>query len=786
MLPRFSPRTLIARLRPSARGLAVSVVLLAGFCYFAKLLNGFYPVRDWLAVRHVRSSLLAALFAVSCLVGGLRALRLVLPEPPRLGERLSLGFALGVLLFFWGVFVGGSLHLFGPVFFWVWPLALLAWGGRDAWRDVKRLRRHLGPRVGRLLPGTTVEMLAALLIVISLAALYLQVVTPRNLGADAHGYHIPIAEHYAAAGAIRPFADGWYAGAYPHLASVLYTWAFLAPGKLVLHLSLASHLEYVLFIATIGAVASLARRLVGRRMPWTGAAAMFLFPSIFLYDSNLITCADHVLAFWAAPLAIALIRFGRDFTARPALLAGAFTAGALLTKYQGIYLAVPAALAVLLMAARARRVQPLLVCGASVLVFWAPHWLKNLLCYGDPCYPFLHRWFPARPFNAAAVEGMKRTFDVPREFVSDAPLATRLKDAWPVLGTFSFRPHEWVTFHRDWPVFGSLFTLLLPTLPLVRARLRVWLVALGVHLGIVLWFIGNHQDRYLQALVPWMAAVTAVLLAVTWRLGKLARLAAAALVALQLAWGSGFYFFRTHAMAGSWLSSLVEHVTAGFEGRLKSREQVPDSMQVVGDALPPGAKVLIHDLITSRLGYQHETATDGHGCQGLIDYLATDIPAEAGALWHRLGSTHLVWLPGRGAMPMDEIVRELVFVRVVEQYSKPWQTLPIGWSIHSITRQPRDRVLASQPTRIAWLGCRGDPQNGIYSARQLMARVPERGFSDDEIRIGAGALLAGANSVAYRPSCDFGPGVSAALSADFDLVTSATDLQFWARRRVSP
>ena len=106
-----------------------------------------------------------------------------------------------------------------------------------------------------------------------LVAVYLQVMTPLNVGGDSYWYHLPIAEHYATSGAIRPFAEGWYLGAYPHLASLLYTWASMSPGDLFNHVTLSSHLEWALFLATLGGVGALARRLLGgTRVPFAGVA----------------------------------------------------------------------------------------------------------------------------------------------------------------------------------------------------------------------------------------------------------------------------------------------------------------------------------------------------------------------------------------------------------------------------------------------------------------------------------------------------------------------------------
>src|SRR6185295_9695727 len=94
---------------------------------------------------------------------------------------------------------------------------------------------------------------------------------------------------------------------FPHLASIVHTWPMILPswGALTdspLRWMTAMHLEFFVFL-------------------WTLAGA-----------------ADHYLAFFAAPLFLAAARAAPSFTPRACALAGAYAAGALLAKYQGIYL----------------------------------------------------------------------------------------------------------------------------------------------------------------------------------------------------------------------------------------------------------------------------------------------------------------------------------------------------------------------------------------------------------------------------------------------------------------
>jgi hypothetical protein len=52
------------------------------------------------------------------------------------------------------------------------------------------------------------------------------------------------------------------------------------------------------------------------------------------------------------------------------------------------------------------------------------------------------------------------------------------------------------------------------------------------------WYMLAHYDRYLQTLVPLMAAATAATLGRVWLLGPQARVAVVCLVSLQVVWGN--------------------------------------------------------------------------------------------------------------------------------------------------------------------------------------------------------------------------------------------------------
>lgn len=698
-------------------GLFPGLVLLGSLGVFLWWIARFDSPKQWLLLVHLRIWLWTAIFFASSLSVGLRLLSLLLPEPPRLGERWVFALTLGVVVFFLGVFVGGLLSLLGSVFFFSWPALMLAYGGRAALSELRRTVRHLR-RLGWALvwPRGPIEAGAALLLALGLVGVYLQVATPTNLASDAVWYHLSIAEHYAAGGRIRAFGEGWFQGVLPQLASVLYTWAFLAPQGLFEHIALSKHIELLLFLATLAGISIVARRLTGRRVP-LACALIFAFPGFLVYDANLNAGADHVLAFWSPALVLALLRLSRHFHWREAVLSGAVMGGALLTKYHAFMYLIPAAPIVAALAWRARRLWPAAVWAVTSLVVFSPHWLKNWVFYGDPLYPFLHKHLAGHPLHPGSVELAMASMFHP-EFSLQGTPARKVVETLKAMVTFAFVKHEW-GFHDKRPIFGALFTCLLVALPFVRARARLWLLIAAIHVGIAAWFATSHQDRYLQALLPAMVAASAALLVLVWDRGVVARMGAGALLVVQLAYGSDVYFIRVHNMIGDTpIKAFADFVTAHRGEPLATRLPVWGDLDKndVQDKVPRGGKLLAHHP-TEKLGARVESAIDSPGWQGAIEYMSLSSPAAVLREWKRIGVTHVWWQPVSNNIWLDQMVREAIFHRAVAAYVRSTEmTGRYRFGALETSSHPPD---VDSPTRIGWIGCNGDPPNGVYEPRPL-------------------------------------------------------------------
>ncbi|HEX7672494.1 MAG TPA: hypothetical protein VF395_23030, partial [Polyangiaceae bacterium] len=460
------------------RGALLLVATLGSIAVIALSENGHYPIRKWLLFRVLGYLLLALYWGTGCLSVGLEILERAVPRQYRRWEAPFVAFPLGVLTFALSVFVVGLVGRLGTAFFVLSPLVFILVG----YPRLARLSAHVRSALRQAAWNfTRVEIAALVFGVVGLLFVYLPILTPHNVQHDARWYHLTIAERYAAEGAITRFPEGWFLGAYPQLASLLYTWAMLMPAGIVHRVELCAHLEFVVFVMTIAATPALVRRILpGVRLPlaWAG---FFLFPGLLVYDSNLSVGADHIAAVFAPAGLLALYPALRTVGFRHAALVGALAAGAALTKYSAFSVAVPLVGAIVLRAAwlaqRGAHVRRALTSiGAVVLAFavlWSPHWLKNLLWYGDPAYPILHHWFLPHPWTSQA-ESYFRIFLQLAILSPTHDLAGALESLRAAV-TLGFGTQSY-GFHYDFPTFGFLFAATLYCLPFSRSKWRVWVV----------------------------------------------------------------------------------------------------------------------------------------------------------------------------------------------------------------------------------------------------------------------------------------------------------------------
>jgi hypothetical protein len=719
-----------------ATRVTVSLYLAGATVLLFLFLDHHVPVGEWVVLRYTRHWLLCAAFGVSCLSSGLRVLAAIDDHTDGisyLAERALLGAACGAFLFCVGVFVAGVLGVLGPVFFFLWPVALLASGGpvlRRWWQQAFRLyfanRTITAPRskhaVGTYTTWSWVPKTG--MVVLALALVYASVLAPENVGYDARWYHLPIAEQYASSGRIAPFREGWFLGAYPQFASLIYAWAFCSPfGDLSDHVALAKHLEWLFFLGTLFGVTCVSRRLSGKARAFA-AGALFLFPGLFVYDSSLIVGADHILAFWACPLAIALYIYFRRPGLSSAILLAIVAAGATLTKYQAIYLLLPVTSVFLILAARSRDWRGIPAYGAAILALTSPHWLKNWIYYGDPLFPLAGSYMRPGSFTPAVARGIETIYQVP-EFAPTGLWSERLWSTLKHVFALPFTIDDFWDIHGGLPVFGFTFTVLGPLTLILPGCRRARIGVVMTWAAVAIWYLTNHQERFLQAVAPWMAAVVAAVVTRIWTLGTPQRFVLIAVLSVQVTWALGLVFLRNHRMAsdGSPFFGLIRHLS------LRGDETTPppwdSDLARISRDLPPDAVVLMHDQ-RLRFGLSRTVVTDAQGFQSAIDYVDLGAPATVARRLGTLGVTHVIWRANvDGRQTKTELGQHVGFVMFAASgLATPRSIGP--YRLSSMQTQTGDIGEALLVT------CRaGEPATGYYRPHEIEAGKPHRTYSYD-------------------------------------------------------
>ena len=310
-----------------------------------------------------------------------------------------------------------------------------------------------------------------------------------------------------------------------------------------------------------------------------------------------------------------------------------------------------------------------------------------------------------------------------RLLIVSSPLsAAGIYEMLKTLVTFSFIPHDFPQYHGDLPVFGSLFTIFTPLLAFLGRRPRLhWLFG-GVYLGLVAWFWIHQLDRYLQVLVPWMAAATAIVLVLLWRQGGPLRLAVGCMVGLQIVWGGDVFFMSTHRAAGSSIPKIVVDLLGRRDAKQGSDRLIsfPD-WEPMGQALPSGAKVLVHEE-EIHLGLSAVSMSDYPGNQGIFYWGEPGVSSPAG-MWRTLrahGITHLAWA-SKMDHGVDTVAGGLVFFNLATHHTKVVGNFR-GFTLAALSETPPPDTL---PGEVAYYPCDAGPpfEPGLYPL-EAMARAP--------------------------------------------------------------
>jgi hypothetical protein len=350
-----------------------------------------------------------------------------------------------------------------------------------------------------------------------------------------------------------------------------------------------------------------------------------------------------------------------------------------------------------------------------------------------------------------------------------------------VLLTQSFIPNDWPRFHGHVPVFGSLFTLTLFFLPLLRKTKRIAGLFLAVHCGFLCWYWTHHQDRYLQAILPWMTVATAGVLMLVWRTHAVNRAAIGVLVALQIIWGGDVYFISGHAMIRSPITAVADLISTGYRKDEKSREAgLFSPFSDMARVLPRQAKVLVHQT-HPHLGLEAMSVNDFSVNQGGISYGRIGSSRAVYDLLLSYGVTHMVYTTGDTG-EAETLAGDLVFFSFARKYGKNPRSFA-GYVLAEMPAAPPSKEVSDV---VAVLVCPGGAAPGLYHLPELHVPAfgPRRNKYPPPFRavaagVPAADLVASAAYAVIEPKC--AAGLSGGPGAGFERIVKRKSYELWAR-----
>jgi hypothetical protein len=245
-------------------------------------------------------------------------------------------------------------------------------------------------------------------------------------------------------------------------------------------------------------------------------------------------------------------------------------------------------------------------------------------------------------------------------------------------------------------------------LPFLRNTKRTWLLFGATLTGLFFWYFFNHHERYLQPIVPWMAAVAAAGLALVWRAGRFARAAAVLLVGLEVVWGSDVYFFPHLMLRDSAIKASTDLINSGFRNDFARRNDFLSPLKQIGEALPPGSVVLLHEYCL-RVGLNAPVVMDYPGFQTRISYRDLPSARDVYDLYRDLGVTHIVYQDSYATF-LDTLGNDLRFWDFVTN----WATKKKHYGpmvLAEMPKLPPDPVVND---RVAYLSCDATYTPGLH------------------------------------------------------------------------
>jgi hypothetical protein len=231
-------------------------------------------------------------------------------------------------------------------------------------------------------------------------------------------------------------------------------------------------------------------------------------------------------------------------------------------------------------------------------------------------------------------------------------------------------------------------------------------------LGVMVWYWVSDAERYLQALLPWMASTVAALAILAWRSGLAARVGVVALASMQIVWGADMIFWPLHRMTyKSPIGLANDFFGRAYSGDHKSRGKPFQEFAALEKYLPKSAKVLVHhDHV--HLGLGREAVADATRLVYGLNYGELGSPRAVDSLLKSWGVSHATWDPGV-VYGVETVAGELVF----HTYADDWHVLG-HYGARSVAELPKTPP-RERNQFVIMHQCDGSYAQGIYLLPQV-------------------------------------------------------------------
>jgi hypothetical protein len=296
----------------------------------------------------------------------------------------------------------------------------------------------------------------------------------------------------------------------------------------------------------------------------------------------------------------------------------------------------------------------------------------------------------------------------------------------------------------------------------LRGTKRIWVLVGWINAALVTWYWVHHQDRYLQAILPLMAAVTAAILVLAFRKFRFSiRSLLVVLLGTQIALGADVYFIATHAMTGSAVKRVVELLSLGHQGKYDERFEVERRYTALARAIPPGARILFHDM-QAHLGSEREAIRDVALWQSGINYSLAKHPNDIHRLLKDMGASFIVVNPGK-TTGNDRLSSDLLFLDFVYRRTKRLSDVE-GLHVFRLPETPRDVPFQS---RALMVKCGTPSPYEVHPIWALarpgigpLSKIPAQPLERTQDAGMARTFLEHVDFVAVAAKCDPPPGLT--------------------------